>query len=95
MNEHIPRLPATSHARQFEVHVVLQQVPSMQWPERHCESPVHVCPFERKHEPLPLQTIGAAQVPGSLAPVATFAQEPSIPGSAHVMHVPPHALEQQ
>ena len=51
--------------------------------------------MERTQPPLPLQTSGAAHVPGSLTPGGTLLQVPASAPTPHEEQVPPHAALQQ
>jgi len=52
-------------------------------------------PFACWQLPIPSHWFGAAQVPGSGWPFATFEQVPSIPATLHALHVPVQPALQQ
>jgi hypothetical protein len=94
--EHVPRLPATLHALQVAVQVVLQQRPSTQLALWHSLPAPHVCPFTFLQTPMPSQTLlGALQVPGSGVLASTFEHVPRLPATLHALQTPVQVVLQQ
>jgi len=82
---HIPRFPATLHARQSIVHAELQQYPSTQFPLTHSPSPLHVVPSTFLHTPLPSHWFDPVQMFVGLLSVWPAATLLQLPDALHTL----------
>src|SRR5690242_14673623 len=78
---HVPIDPATLHALQSAVHVLLQQTPSTQNPLTHSALAVHVTPFGTWQAPMPSHCSPVALHILSCCPDCTFEHVPKLPGT--------------